>query len=1054
MTEGRIEDLVLLHLLEREESPRYERSTPGIAATLGLDETMAERVSLFSALSSLTTRELLDSSVESVDGLHGDRTVYSLTPAGRDRAIEFRERVSEESVVVHTERTQEVPLGAVPDEYDLSLVGALTARSPDGALYLDSEPESTFVGRGNELDRLVATLAGALDGEPQVAAISGASGSGKTELVDGLAEEARVRGFDVMVGRCRREGGGPYHPFEEAIERVSDERLEELFDTDGSTVTDEESYEAEVSSLFYGIATWLAGRANDQPLVLIVEDVQWADAATLDLLEYLLEALERAPLVIVWSVRSGPLRSDERLSSFLDSTTADGVHVELDSLDRDAVVELLEGYVGHRGVPDSFVDVVVDGTGGNPLFVVETVESLLEDGTIDPVRGVYPERVDEIDVPDVVGTTIQRRLDRLDPNTRSVVEMGAIVGDTVRFDLLSTITEHAELQLREYVDALVDGGVWRREGQERYRFVSDVLRTTVYESIDEEERRERHRIVGDALVEETRDSSEHHAAIAHHYERGGEPELALEHAIEAGEGAKRLYAYDVAVEYYEQALRLARELDRDETVLETLEALGDIYYTRGRYDEADKHFRYIRERTDDPERVRRTYRYQAQLCFDRGEYEDTERYAGEGLAVGGDEVTREVCRLQDHLAGSYFKRGDFETSIEGHKTLRELAESINDDLMLGRAFQNIGCCHMRLDDDGAAVEHLERAVPLFVSEGDDRELVGCLNDLSIAYDAAGEYDRAKETLYRGREIAERTGDVMAKLRILHNLSIFAQYDGEWDTAREYIEETYEVARHIENDDSLAFALSGKASIAVAQGSLQDAIDHIRCCLDIVRQSDRKYQLSMFLPVLGWYYILDASFERATGYIEEGLAIAHENGFEQVIAYGTKVDGILERERGNVDVAIDRQKEGLDCIQEIGRGSDLATHRIELAETLSRGGDPETGLEESEAALAALVELDTHRRTEVSAEIARGTALNRLGEYEVAREQLTAALEPAQSMSNVATLRTLRELALLEAETESGSPLQRVEEGRELALEAEMGLFVETFDSLEERISSR
>ena len=102
----------------------------------------------------------------------------------------------------------------------------------------------------------------------------------------------------------------------------------------------------------------------------------------------------------------------------------------------------------------------------------------------------------------------------------------------------------------------------------------------------------------------------------------------------------------------------------------------------------------------------------------------------------------------------------------------------------------------------------------------------------------------------------------------------------------------------------------------------------------------------------------------------------------------------------------------------------------------------------------LDELDTHRLTELYAEVARGTALNRLGEYEAAREQLTATLDAAPSMSNVAALRALRELALLEAETESGSPLQRVEEGRKLAAEAEMDLFVETFGSLEERLSSR
>ena len=1048
MTERRVEELILLHLLEGGSS-RYERSTPGIAATLGLDGTMAERVSLFSALSSVTKRGLVDSSVESVEGLHGERTVYSLTAEGRERARERYDRVTSEPVVVHGERTRELELGAVPDEYDLSLVRALTARSPDGALYLESQPKTTFVGRENELGRLVSVLDDALAGDPQVAAISGTAGSGKTELVERFATEARTRGFDVMVGHCRRDGAGPYHPIEEAIERAFDEPVDDPFDTDGAAVVDEETYEAGVSNLFYGIATWLTGRANDQPLVVIVEDVQWADAATLDLLEYLLDALERAPLAIVWSCRSGPLRSDERLSSFLESTAAAGTHVTLAPLEREAVVELLEGYVGHRGVPDSFVDVVVEGTGGNPLFVVETVESLLEDGTIDPVRGEYPERMADIEVPDVVGTTIERRLDRLDSNTRSVVEAGAVIGTTIRFDLLAAITDHEEPLLREYADALVDGSVWRRDGPGEYRFASEVLRTTVYGTIEEDDRRTLHGAVATALAAVDDDSSEHHASVAYHYERGGEPERALEHAIEAGEAAKRVYAHDVAIEYYERALRLSRELDREATVLETLETLGDIFYTRGRYDEAEKHFRYIRERTDDPERVRRTYRYQAQLCFARGEYAETEHYATEGLEVATGDVSREVCRLQDFLAGSYYHRGDFEGALEGHRRLRELAESIDDDLMLGRAYQNIGCCYDRLEDSDLAIDYLERAVSLMESAGDDRELIGCLNDLAVTYSWSGGYDRARDVLLRAKDLAERTGDVVHRALILNNLAAFAEYDGDWDTARKNVEEAHALGERIDSDDTLMSALMIKSTIAVERGSVADAIEYCHSSVDIVRRADRVYQLGQFLVTLGRYYVLDGSFDEAGEYVAEGLELAREQEFELVVSYGTLVTGLLERERGNFDRAIDRQREALETIRQVGPDDQVAYYQGELAETLARGGDPAAALDESEAALTMFDDIDTHRVAELYAEVARGAALVRLGEHDAARDQLTDTLESARSTSNVATLRALRELARLESE--SVAAMRWIEAGRKLAAETEMDLFVETFDAFEDRI---
>lgn len=1061
MTECDLETRVLLCLREREPSGRsvFEASIRTIADAVGLEDTLAARFRLASTLSALECDDLVTSTdygsasgtVES-DSDAADTASYRLTTAGRERADSRCDRLeAERTVVVTDDDRRELPLGAVPDAYDITLTTALAARAPDGTVYLESDLEPTFVGRESERDRLTNLLERARNGQSAVALLTGEPGIGKTALIERLCEDASERGFETALGRCRRDGGGPYQPFRDAFDGHDDEGSLPFVDSPSPSVRDDTSYDAQLEAVYDRTAAWLEDRAAERPLVLALDDLQWADAATVELLTHVLETVDDAPLAVICTARPEGLETDGQLAWIAEciSGVEPAVRLELGPLDSEPITELVERYVGHRGVPRPFVDAIAEETGGNPLFVVETVEHMLEDGRIDPAHDYYPERPDDIAVADVVQTTIGARLERLDAATRAVLEAGAVVGDVVSLDVLQTVTRHAASTCWEHVDRLIESGLWRPVDDATVRFTSDVVRSVVRSTISEERARRLHRRTADAMADDPRAAD---ATIATHYERGDEPIRALEHWIAAADHATTLYALDDAIEWYERSLQLARERGHDETVLEVLESLGDVHYTRGEYETADKQFRYVRDRTTDPDRLRRTYRYQARVRFERSEYEATERYAAAGLDVGGDDVTREVCWLHDYRASADMKRGHIEAALEGFRTQRELAARIDDELLLGRAYQNIGSCYMRQGDATRAIEHFERGISLLESAGDDRELARCLNDFGIAYLRDDRLQLATETFQRCRDLAAKTGSSRVKVLALNNLAMVTVTRARWDEARPVLEAVFEIARRVGNDEIEGITHAKLALVERATGDLAESIDTLERGLELLRGTQNSYHRAKYRIVLGTIYLQRGAFDRAAERIECGLELAIDHEFTKLHANGLLARGLLERERGNRHAALEAQRTGLDLAITLDSDSDVATHRTELAATLARTDDAaiDRALEQSQRALDGVP--DGYRLVDVTARIVRAGALRRSGAHEAAREILEAALEDASGVSNEATLRCLLELGSCHRDGgDERLRRERLQTGRDLASDIGATLYVDRF---EDRLESR
>ncbi|WP_247730852.1 ATP-binding protein [Halovivax limisalsi] len=1050
MDEYGVEDLLLLALCERTavDGASAGATVSELGDAIVRSGSVADRLALLSAMSTVTERGLVDERTERGADLGGQRSLYQLTEAGRRRALERRDAVSKLPVTVHDcDETTECRLGDVPERFGLSVTEALVRRAPSGDLSLPADFGDGIVDRDAERARLDAAFEATLEGDPRTAIVAGDAGVGKTALVEAFTDRVRDAGADVLVGRASPSGGAAYGPLREALGGAIDQPEAMPFADGWAEAEDAEMYRAQLAALYSKVTAVLADSASETPTVLVIEDLQWADAATVDLLAHVAAEVSDAPLLLVATYRSSGLADDaplgSRLASHADGAATDRiVELALDPFDRERTAELIEAEVERRGVPDSFVDAVYEGTGGNPVFVVETVAGLLESGALDPRVDRYPDAVAEIEIPDVVEDIIERRFAALDGETRLVLDAGAVLGDPIPVDALLAVSTPPEPAVRERCDLLVDGGIWVRDGEDRLRFRSDVLRSTALSAIADERRRSLHGRAAEHLAD---GESSPPATVASHYERAGERETALEWYRDAAADATAVYAHDVAVEHYETALSLARDLDREETVLDLLEELGDIHATRGQYDEADRQFRYVRERADEPERIRRSYRYQARMAFESGRYDEAETYARDGLAVGGDEITEEVCWLTDYLGSAHFGRGEYEAAIEHHERLRDHAVAIDYTISLGRAHQNLGTCYGQLGEMERAVEHTERGVELFEAAGDDRERASALNDLAVAYNRAGDYDEATRTAERCVDLAERTGNTTALRLAKMNLAVFAKQRGDWDRSQDLFEEIYELAERIDDRDSQALARWNESVTELEIGRVDDAIDGFRTALELARETEAAWRIAYYERGLGAAYVLASAFDRAEAHLENALEIATERDYTQIIAAARSIRGAIARERGEIERALEVQREALELVSDL---DDIVRYARmnRLARTLIRAGDSAEALTAARTARDGLP--DGNPLVEVKIAATYGAAQLAAGNREAARETLESTVERARDLSNDALVVSLRELGRLEAlEGDATAARDRLTEGRRIAAEAGLRVYLPHFDEL-------
>jgi DNA-binding SARP family transcriptional activator len=503
---------------------------------------------------------------------------------------------------------------------------------------LRSAPTTAYVGRDTEeqlTDRAVEDVCG---GSRRFVVIGGEPGVGKTRLAARTALKAHARGLAISWATAVEDMSAPYaiwlailshlieHAPRQLVESLAAEHGGELVRlvpslgdrVDHMSPVRKSDPETERYLMFQAVIALLEALTSAIPIVLVLDDLQWADAPSLALLEHVAGATGHLPLLIIATYRDSEMRADHPLADTLAGLhRLDGVHrLTLRGLSPDETISLMAAIMGHEmGAPELELAAEIAGeTDGNPFFVVQILRHLHEHGVISPDEsGRWNARLPgELTLPPSVREVVARRVGRLGSRPQAILMVAAVAGEAVDLELLERIVDDREEDVLDALEGAVRASVLVESTEivGRFNFAHALFRHSLYEELGATRRARIHRQVAEAIEDIAQDDvGDRVTELAHHWIAArAEPRKAVAYAQLAGETALKQLAPDDALRWFAEALAvLPQDDDHDATRCELLIGLGEARRQVG-----DASFRdclleasALAERLDDPERMTR-----------------------------------------------------------------------------------------------------------------------------------------------------------------------------------------------------------------------------------------------------------------------------------------------------------------------------------------------------------------------------------------------------------------------------------------------------------------
>jgi tetratricopeptide (TPR) repeat protein len=729
---------------------------------------------------------------------------------------------------------------------------------------------ASFVGREAELGRLGARFERALGGRGGVVLVTGDAGAGKSTIVRHFLDELGSRWPEarVVAAGCSEQYGAdePYQPFVEAfrglvqgsggVERRGFRELAkelapywlQAIPAVGGLLAAATSTAFELKrtfgggapaaappseeALFFQYTELFLAAAQDAPLVLFIDDLHWADRASIALLAHLARKVADQRVLILGTYRAADVEvARHPLKQARLELERYGVVEEmvLGSLDGDALRRWAEAELG-ASIDPELLRWLEQRAGSNPLFFGEMLKWSVENGVAQR-RGeewALGEVPAEMDIPRSAESVIEKRLGRLDPEVYRVLEYASVEGDTFHSAVLARLLEMDELALEESLEPI--GRVHRLihltstldlpngDIASVYEFGHSLIQDVLHHGIQGKRRILLHRKVAGILEEIwTGGTSAISQRLAVHYDEGRQPDRAYAFSVEAADNARRVYAHSDAIDLLRRALRNART---DGERLDALQRLGDASQRIGRFPDARRAFADALRLADSSGSAHRALAIRLRAlqveaeCGGRGAHElEGELHQLESSAVALGAAT-ELCQI---LWQFRWLPGAAARGVARAEAALALTGSVGSGELSARGYLELGTAHMAFGRPADATPHFLQALRLFEEMQDQPRIGACQNHIGVTRVLCGDYPGAATAFAAAVRAHETAGDPVAAASVRNNLGALLIRLGQWELAESHLLEAVRVARRLDVGARLLHPLENLARLQDARG---------------------------------------------------------------------------------------------------------------------------------------------------------------------------------------------------------------------------------------------
>ena len=690
-----------------------------------------------------------------------------------------------------------------------------------------------FAGRIQELAQLTTWLDEVSAGQPRLVSIVGETGTGTATLAHQIESEVRLRGgIFVTVSSPDLAVRRPYgvwqsllhvtHRFPSAPDREWDElyHLESALRAPANAAHTGSQYR-----LLGELTEYVRALASDRLLVLLLDEMQWADGTTWDALEHLVTHLDSDRIMIILTYRpdsafeASPHR--QMLGRFEISR-----QITITRLTRDEVKQWLEATFHRQVVAREFLAFLYRHTEGNPLFISQLLRLLVEEGAIwyNGLRWEW-RPVSELRLPTGRRALIAQRLSRFSSSTQAVLATAAIFGREFDVGLLVGAGAGSEPAVRLAISEASTAGLLQPTYERKrggFAFVHDEIAEVLVETIGREQVKQLHERVAQSLEKNRPDRL---GEIALHYDAAGESAEAYRTAQLAAKAAERVYAPGAAGAYLQVA---ARNSTTPGELAEIRVALAQVAETGGRHDEVEELCDLAIEWFDGQgdahrgltlRRLRETARM-AQGQPAKVTLEALAKLDSEALRLGNE---RERVALLMMSSQAYGRLGDQRRAASMAHDSVSSAERLGDKSLLADAYTRLGMAVVA-DAPAEARQSFEKALRLFDETGDVRGQARGYNHLGIAALFESRLDDAQHAFSRAITVARAAGVADVWGLASQNLGVLLQKRGEYDRARELFGDALALFAAVKHSEYQLFALYNMAHVERELGLWESAAE--------------------------------------------------------------------------------------------------------------------------------------------------------------------------------------------------------------------------------------